>query len=81
MSALSDRVMYDEAFQAACQRYHHSGGSSGAIAQAALRASNIQPLIEVLERVAALQSAAHFIRFDSPLWAEVEAVMEKVTAA
>ncbi len=35
---LVDIVMYDEGFQAACQRYHHGGGSSKAIAVAALRA-------------------------------------------
>lgn len=35
---MRDRIMYDEAFQAACQRYANAGGSSGAIAAPALRA-------------------------------------------
>lgn len=34
---MRDRVMYDEQFQAACQRYAHSNGTSGAIAAAAVR--------------------------------------------
>lgn len=37
-AALIGRVHYDNAFQLACQRYHHHGGSSMAIARAALRA-------------------------------------------
>lgn len=32
-----DRIMHDADFQAACQRYAHEGGSSAAIASAALR--------------------------------------------
>ena len=33
-----DRIVYDPAFQAACQRYAHGNGSSGGIASAALAA-------------------------------------------
>ena len=33
---LREMVMYDTKFQAACQRYAHSGGSSEAIAAAAV---------------------------------------------
>ena len=51
MSALGNRVAYDAHFQAACQRYHHSGGSSGAIANAALAACGAE------EMLAALRSA------------------------
>lgn len=35
MNGLADAIMYDPAFQNACQRYAHGGGSSGAIAAAA----------------------------------------------
>lgn len=35
---LRDRVMHDDRFQAACQGYAHGGGSSGAIAAAAILA-------------------------------------------
>lgn len=37
-SFLADKVMYDTKFQQACQKYAHSGGSSAAIAVAAIRA-------------------------------------------
>jgi hypothetical protein len=37
LQALAERITHDEAFQHACQRYHHDGGSSYAIAMAALR--------------------------------------------
>jgi hypothetical protein len=50
MSALSDRVMYDETFQAACQRYAHGNGSSGGIAGAAIRASGTNELVEALTK-------------------------------
>lgn len=39
MSPLAERVMYDEKFQSACQRYAHANGSSGAIAAAAVHAA------------------------------------------
>lgn len=34
---LRDAITLDDNFQAACQRYHHAGGSSMAIAAAAMR--------------------------------------------
>ena len=37
MNDLRDKVMYDPAFQAACQRYAHGNGSSAAIAASAIR--------------------------------------------
>jgi hypothetical protein len=56
MSALSQVVMYDADFQAACQRYAHANGSSAAIAQAALRAADVEELIAVArEGLAAMQ--------------------------
>lgn len=49
MSAAAERVMYDDAFQSACQRYAHNGGSSAAIAEAAIRALEAAPeLIEAM---------------------------------
>ncbi len=41
VAALIERVHYDNAFQHACQRYVHQGGSSMAIARAALNASGL----------------------------------------
>jgi hypothetical protein len=38
MSAAVYRIMYDDAFQARCQRYAHGNGTSEAIARAALQA-------------------------------------------
>lgn len=35
MNDLASAIMYDPAFQKACQRYAHGSGSSGAIATAA----------------------------------------------
>lgn len=53
MSPLAERVMYDEKFQSACQRYAHAGGSSGAIAAAAVNAALVEcgfaELVEALK--------------------------------
>ena len=53
MSAAAERVMYDASFQSACQRYANSGGSSAAIAAAAIRVLEADPklLAELLAGV------------------------------
>lgn len=45
------------------------------------RTKNAGNLLPLVRRISALQSSAHYVRFDSPLWQEIEAVLAKIGGA
>ncbi|KKC24683.1 hypothetical protein [Sphingomonas sp. SRS2] len=75
MNKLLDRVTYDPDFQAACQRYHHEGGSSRVIAGAALRAAMVPSLLEACRGLLETPAAKPYLRV-SPYREIAEAIAQ-----
>lgn len=84
VSALSERAMYDAAFQAACQRYAHGNGSSGAIASAALSAVGATEMYDALVAVKQemwLSARTQWTLADFNNWAIIQQINAALTKA